>query len=146
MKKIKREDYINELVKLNNINYVELGRNEFGVDCIGLPILALSKLNIKIKEDLSFYSPVGNSTDLINALSINCKLKNFKELEKGDILLIRYLSTPQHLAIFLGDYYKNGNNYIIHASNLSDKKVKIERFERWENRIISIYSFNFFEN
>lgn len=143
---ISRDDFINELIKLDGVNYVEMGRNQFGVDCIGLPVFAMKNLGIEIKEDLKYYSPVGNGKDLIEALSSTCKLKSYKEMQKGDLLLIRYLSTPQHLAIFLGDYYKNGNKYIIHASNLSDKKVKIERLENWEKRIISVYSFNLFKD
>lgn len=145
-KYILRQNFVDELIKLNGIRYQDMGRNEHGLDCIGLPIFALSKLKMKVEGDRTFYSPIANGRDLQEALELNCKTKAFKEMQKGDLLLIRYSSTPHHLAIFLGDYYNNGSHYIIHASNLTDRKVKIERFENWEKRVISIHSFNFFKD
>ncbi len=137
---IKKEDFIESLLDCKDIKYHNFGRNKFGLDCVGLPVFALSKLDYEFLDDLSVYSVVGDGYTLTNILSKNSHKKNIDNLEKGDIIVVKFFKHPQHVLIFLDSCFENDNKkYVIHASSLK-KKVVIEDFGLWKDKIIAAYT------
>ena len=54
--------------------------------------------------------------------------KDKSEMAIGDILLMSFGGHPTHIALYMGDYFENGGEYIIH-SYLPLRKVVEQRLE-----------------
>lgn len=135
---------INEALKLKDIPYHHQGRNLSGLDCAGLIVLTAKNLGIypeKVNPDYTGYSMIPDGRQLYNVFKKYCFEKDKNKLEPGDILLMRFKDNPQHVAIYLGDYLNNGQEYFIH-SHMHAKKVVVDHLNNyWKNKIISSFEF-----
>ena len=103
------------------------------LDCAGLIVIIAHQLGFEYNE-LPGYGRIPYQGLLEAVLDSQPCLERVFEKQPGDILLIKFRTDPQHLAIFTGDT-------IIHSFSVV-KKVCEHRFDRdWENRICRIYRF-----
>lgn len=131
-----------EKVCLNvGVKYHPCGRNEFGLDCIGAGVVKpLNDCGVDTSHvDLKAYSPEGDGINLSYIFNNMFNQKSIDEIKEGDIILMKFFKHPQHIGVFLGNYYNNGKNYMLHASTLYDK-VAIHDFNDWINRVVCVYS------
>lgn len=144
MENITIDDFINELKKCEGIPYHHAGRNEFGLDCVGIIVYVLEKLGLDYEGDLKSYSVLGDGLNLSYILTKNC-LNNPAGRENpkvGDILLMSFLKHPQHVAVYLGDR-GDGVDCIIHSSNMLNS-VKIQPYFGWKHRVNQVYTLKHF--
>lgn len=145
-KKIKRKVFTDNCVSLLNAPYHPLGRSEAGIDCVGVPIVGMKKSGIDI-YDMKVYPHNGDGITLSKILGEMGRQKSISDIKEGDILLIKFSRHPQHVAVYLGDHYKNGENYMIHAYSIPDKVI-IENVRDWlsSRRIVAAFELNDFED
>jgi cell wall-associated NlpC family hydrolase len=107
-----------------------------GIDCAGLIIEVAKEANIfENGSDYSGYSMIPDGITLQKHLDTYAVKKNINDLKEGDIILFKLLNNPQHLAIYLG------NNLIIHAYSTVGKTTIHRLDDKWNKRIVAVYSY-----
>lgn len=109
-----------------------------GLDCAGF-IVELAKECKLYKDkviDLKNYSASPDGKTLREALlKGTAKEKLFTDIKIGDIILMRFLQNPQHLALYMPD------NKIIHAYSTAGKVIIHDLDDKWKNKIVSVFEF-----
>ena len=107
----------------------------FGLDCAGVVMHVARQIGVEA-IDVSGYGATPNHAQLENSLNCQPCLERVAvgERQPGDILLMRFLSDPQHLAICAGDT-------IIHAYAQVGACVEHRLSSLWAARIVSVYRF-----
>lgn len=132
---------------------IEKNKLKFSLDCAGLLVESLKDTDLlKEGDDLidTNYSRIPDGNTLTNHLNKIADYKSINEILPGDIVLMAFGGYPTHLALWMGDYFNNGGNYIIH-SYLPSRKVVVHRVEEYEDfdinsnvinkhNIIAVYS------
>lgn len=119
----KKEEIINNIklflskcIENEGKRFYTAGRSENGTDCAGLPILKLCEMGFDIGDlDVKNYSKNPDGHMLVSHLNDRLERINKSDKLPGDILLMSFNNVATHIAVFLGDYYNNGEDYIIHA-------------------------------
>jgi len=118
------------------VPFFHAGRNENGLDCIGLVIAAAAAANVFILDDQS-YSPIVNAEYLWKRLRDTCDIvMDFELLLPGDIILFNIAASPQHVAMVTEPY---PNIMIIHAFQTVGHVVEHELDRHWDRRIVGLY-------
>ena len=104
-----------------------------GVDCAGVVVHAVRSCGVDVK-DVVGYGPTPNKGLLEQSLEGHLALikVNKTEMTAGDILLMRFVREPQHLAVFTGDG-------IVHAYEAAGKCCEHGLDEAWRSRIVQVY-------
>lgn len=111
---------------------IEENKNRFNLDCAGLLVETLKDSNLFNEgDDLSNYSRIPDGNSLMMHLHKIADLKHIEEMQIGDIILMAFGGHATHLAFYIGDYFNNGGEYIIH-SYLPLRKVTVHRLEEYE--------------
>lgn len=114
---------------------IEENKKRLKLDCAGLLVEVLKDCDLYNEgDDLIYtnYSRIPDGNTLRNHLNNIADLKHIDDILPGDILLMAFGSHPTHLAFYLGDYFNNGCEYIIH-SYLPLRKVVIQRLENYDD-------------
>lgn len=119
------------------------GRTPGGaLDCAGLVIVVAEKLGADY-VDQQGYSRYPSDGLLESALDAQPCLRRVAlvDMQPGDVLLMRFNSDPQHLAIFAGrsDVYQAEG--IIHAWLQARKVCEHVLTDEWRSRIVRVYRF-----
>jgi cell wall-associated NlpC family hydrolase len=123
-------DLIAEARTLIGLPFVHCGRNEHGVDCVGVILVPAQRLGLTTFEPAT-YSPGGHGEYLKECVEENCELVEGLA-QPGDILLFRIRKRLQHLA------YLTAGLTMIHAR---EQIGVVESFidQRWTDRIAGVY-------
>jgi cell wall-associated NlpC family hydrolase len=113
------------------IRWRHQGRNEHGVDCVGLVVVVCRALGVSSYDNPAYSRDPDGSKFLhhiqeAGAIRIDPKLK-----EEGDLIAFRYDGRPCHIGILTGD------NQVIHSYR-SARKVRIDRLTP-EAPVIAVY-------
>ena len=103
-----------------------------GVDCAGLIVGVARELGI-FDHQFVGYGREPNNGMLEKELSKYCERIN--SIKPGCILLMRFKTEPQHLAIYTDE------NTIIHAYQSIGKCIEHTLDEKWNRRIVSCWGF-----
>lgn len=101
------------------------------LDCAGVVVHVVRKLGLDY-EDVPAYGLVPFNGLLEKALDAQPCLERVESAQAGDILLMRFLGEPQHLAVFTG-------TSIVHAYLAIGKVCEHDLDDDWRSRIIRIY-------
>lgn len=107
-----------------------------GVDCSGLVISVARTLGLTDYQATGYPKhPDGNEmrrvcSEMMDEISID-------DAQPGDVILFKFISDPQHLAI-VGDHPSGGLS-IIHAFAVSRKVVEAILDDVWRSRVIAVY-------
>jgi len=115
--------------------FVHQGRSPgVGLDCAGLGIVSAKAAGIFIK-DFSGYprTPFDGMLKKMFDEQKNLIRVDASDLSPGDILLMRFSSQPQHVAIMSND------GYIIHAYQNIGKVVEHRLDANWRRKIVAVY-------
>lgn len=104
-----------------------------GLDCAGLVVHVANSLGIE-HHDQGNYARTPSDGLLEAALDGQQCLERVSEMQRGDVLLMRFLSQPQHLAIFTGET-------IVHSYQTVGKVCEHGLDDKWLRRIVGIYRF-----
>lgn len=108
----------------------------FGIDCAGVVIHICRTLGLDA-VDVDGYGRTPNAGQLqrtMDAQPILQRVPDIAARQPADLLLMRFATDPQHLAIFSG-------NTIIHAHEASGKCVEHVLSPVWASRIVAVYRF-----
>ena len=110
------------------------GRTERGLDCAGFIIRVSYELGLA-HEDWRAYGrqPDGSAVESILA-RLGVVVPKPK---RGDVLLLRFNGTPQHLAIATE---RRGQLYIVHSHSSAGRVVEHRFDERWRSRLVRAYT------
>ena len=104
-----------------------------GMDCIGVAAHIAKSLGLDHTESQG-YSPSPSNGLLESALGAQSCLFEARDMQVGDLLLMRFAEEPQHVAIFAGDT-------IIHSYQNVGKVVEHPFSDVWRARVVKIYRF-----
>lgn len=105
----------------------------YGLDCIGLAIVALNAAGIPVRDRADYgVRPDGQS--LVAAIVEHGGFR-VEEVEAGDILLFRYDNQPQHVALATSE------TTMIHSFAPAGKVVETDIGTYWTRRLMGIYRF-----
>ena len=109
-----------------------------GCDCAGLVIGVARECGVKgIEFDVNGYDRKPSGNELHSHCSTHMATVPLADMKPADVVLMRFETEPQHLAI-LGDYVGGGLS-IIHAYAFSRKVVETRLDELWLSRIVCAY-------
>lgn len=131
-----KNDCCNTALELIGTPYHHQGRLAgVGGDCAFVPIYIAIKNNLPY-GDVSNYSRIPDGKTLRDTLKNNTEKEvTLAEAEPGDILLMRFMNEPQHIAILMP------NNQILH-SYIRARKVVIHNFdESWREKVVGVFVF-----
>lgn len=133
-----REEICNKALEYLDVPFHHQGRNKFGVDCAGLIVCVAQELRLFHEQvsDIKGYSRIPDGKQLREVL-INgtAKEKTINELQPGDILLMRFVNEPQHVALYMP------KNQIIHSYQRAGKVTIHDLDKAWRSRIISCFEY-----
>jgi cell wall-associated NlpC family hydrolase len=116
-------------------------KHDGGCDCLGLIV----NLGLRTKYgdllnlyDQISYSRANSSNILLTQLDLLLDKVEFKNIQPGDLILLRINNWPQHLAIISSVRPIK----IIHSYIQAKKVVEHHLPEEWQNRIMAIYRSN----
>ena len=107
-----------------------------GLDCAGVVIHICRTLGLDA-VDVDGYGRTPNAGQLqrtLDAQPIMQRVPDIAARQPADLLLMRFATDPQHLAIFTG-------NTIIHAYAAAGKVVEHLQSPVWMSRIVAVYRF-----
>lgn len=104
-----------------------------GLDCAGVVAHVVERAGYSYTAPTNYgRQPFrGVLEDTLNSQEILHRVP-LSDMQKGDILLMRFAKEPQHLAIYTG-------NGIIHAYETVKKCVEHGLDEPWQKRIVAVY-------
>lgn len=111
-----------------------------GLDCAGLYVIICQSLDIP-HQDATGYPRTPYDGELERQMDAQPALRRIPvdEAEKGDILVMRMTSAPQHIALHAGE--SNGYPCVIHASEEHGKVCHHRIDELWRARVVRAYRF-----
>lgn len=104
-----------------------------GVDCVGLIYGVGQKFGL-IDSDYTEYGREPHKNTLEREAVLRVDWLGDIEPQPADILLMRFLREPQHVAIFTG-------RNIIHAYSGIGKVVEHILDDKWRKRVVGVYGF-----
>lgn len=125
---------VEEARKLIGVPFFHAGRTDRGLDCVGL--LYLSAKNAGLGEfDIPPYSVNIDTDVLISGIErYLMRLHDVDPTEVGDVLLLRIMRAPIHLAM-VSTIRGENPGYMIHAYQSMGKVVEIPYDITWQNRL-----------
>ena len=113
--------------------YHHSGRDKNGVDCAGVLYCIFKDLGKPLRP-IPMYGRLTTSKFLLDQVEENFTFVtgHLDDALPGDILLIRFNKTPQHLAVYTGDT-------IIHSYEKSGAVVEQRLNDMWKKRIVGVY-------
>jgi cell wall-associated NlpC family hydrolase len=130
------QDIVNDAREMLGVRWHHQGRNEYGIDCIGLAIYIAKKRGLSDYDETG-YGRLPESKRLW--LALNAQMDRVKEMQPGDLLLMRFEIEPQHVAFYTGDS-------IIHALTQARKVVEHPLDQLWLSRVVAIFRFRGLSN
>ncbi len=109
---------------------------ETGLDCAGVCVYVAFAIGLRPVDPVGYGRTPANG-QLENTLDMQeflVRLPNVDQRQPGDILLMRFLDDPQHIAVFCGPT-------IVHAYESVGKCCEHIIDDKWARRIVRVYRF-----
>lgn len=130
--------------QLIGVRFAHQGRSPLGLDCLGLLILVAQRLDLKfggkpaIELDVPHYGARPDIALLKAKLDGHLVAIEAKQVGAGDIVLLKVMGSPQHLAL-LSDYPMAGELGMIHAYAPARQVVEHRYDRHWRNNLYAAY-------
>lgn len=110
------------------------GRTRHGLDCAGLILLAYRDAGV-LFEDIKGYGRNPHKDGLQQA--VERQLHAVDDMQPGDVLLMRFIREPQHVALVTD--LPDGRIGVIHAHSQVGRVVEHALDAKWRRRIVGVY-------
>ena len=135
-----RQDVIKETREWIGTRYKHLGRVKgVSVDCVGLIIGVGRALGLS-GFDTADYSQLPDPVVMKKHLDNELIRIELSEAQPGDILWIKWIQSPQHVAIISGRD-DEGNQKMIHAYAEIRRCAEHAISELWRQRVVAAYKY-----
>lgn len=130
-----------EARKFLGVKFQHAGRNEHGLDCIGLLVLATRNAGMEVYDNPD-YSPIVNSEYLVDELShAAVRLPEGTAPRVGDVMLFNVGRHPQHVALITNVGLEDPNDVtMIHSYQTVGRVVEHPLDVNWARRAVSLWS------
>lgn len=123
-------DYVKECI---GVKFRWMGRDKFGIDCIGLTYYPIKQMGKEYEKSNTFvYKSFTFESEIDNYF--NHFFDEVKDMQTGDVLMFSLDRNIKHFAVLDGDH-------IIHANILNRKVVREYFNDDLKKRIIKIYRY-----
>jgi cell wall-associated NlpC family hydrolase len=128
------ERFLQELRRWEGVPFHHQGRNRFGIDCVGLAIVALAEQGITVETPANYSrSAQGRALlDRIESSGLVQRCEQLLPIDAGDVLVFRVGDDPQHVAIALGD------GWMIHSATRTGVGI-VCLSPMWLDRLVARY-------
>ncbi|MCY1555786.1 hypothetical protein D9M68_924740 [compost metagenome] len=111
-----------------------------GMDCAGVLVHCFQRLGLPYHDESGYpRNPYDGQLEKILDSQPSLRRIAVDEAGAGDVLVMRMVRAPQHIAIHAGQY--NGHPYVIHGSE-QHGKVCLHRLDaQWFGRVMRAYCF-----
>jgi hypothetical protein len=92
------EDFVLAVEGLIGTRITHRGRSASGIDCVGVPLVAMRAVGIDAEEPAE-YGVIPSATLLAGYLKKCCTLVMFEDRQRGDILQVRIGNQGRHCAV-----------------------------------------------
>ena len=142
--RVKRQVIACEARKLLGLPFIHQGRNELGLDCVGLLVQVAKTINYPNIIDAENYQRTPSASVLENLMAENCDEIPLAEAGLGDFILMRLGGAkPRHVAIISNveiDNVRAIEPMMIHAlSNGNIHRVVEQPLSDWRNQFYKAY-------
>jgi hypothetical protein len=126
------------------VRFAHQGRNEFGLDCLGLLILTAHKLGVTFDGegvhalDVPHYGRRPDVVLLKQKLDTHLLPIALEQVTVGDVMLLKIDGSPQHLAL-ISDYPMAGELGMIHAYAQARQVVEHRYDAHWRRESYAAY-------
>lgn len=121
--------------KYIGVPFFHAGRSVYGLDCVGLLVLAAKDAGVDVPDETS-YSPFINADYLKSRIDMVCReLTLGEEPQVGDLVLFRVSRSPQHMAL-ISDLKPMT---IIHSFQTIGRVIEHELDAHWNKRVAGYY-------
>ena len=103
-----------------------------GLDCAGLVVCALRHVGIEV-PDVAGYGRLPRHNLFLGQVEANCTRIPHADASAGDLLMFRWTSEPQHVAIYAG------GGSIVHAYQAARGVVEHDLDDIWRGRLMGTY-------
>lgn len=112
--------------------WVHQGRNEHGVDCVGLCVLALRDSGIEVRDRTDY----GQDPDgTLRAEFIRVMGQPHQDIRPGDMVIVKFRA-ERHAAIVSSNAF---GLTLIHADSSHGRVVEHNIDDRWRRRIVGAW-------
>lgn len=108
-----RDEFATEIESFIGTPIAHMGRSENGVDCVGLIILAASRIGLSINSEGS-YGLLPSEGALTTALEHNAKRISRNEVRRGDLVQVFKGQQARHVGVYVGENVA-GQPLYVHA-------------------------------
>ena len=117
------------------------GRSVTGLDCAGLIVWVAQELGIEHHDSAGYgRRPSGGLLEAaLDSQPGLARVTNKNDLQRGDVLLMRFSGDPQHLGVFAGET-------MIHAYSTVGQVCEHRFSGVWKARVVRVYRFTGIES
>lgn len=134
-------DFCNKAIEYIDTPFKHQGRlKNKGLDCCGLVVCVAKECEIYTGGDRKDYSRIPDGHMMLENLREHLIEVDLKDIQPGDVLLMKFENEPQHVAIYMP------NNEIIHSYATLGKVTKHQYSQDWKDKTIAAFRFPAFYN
>lgn len=122
---------------LVDVPFHHAGRSPYGVDCVGLLVLAAHTAGLRVYDSMQ-YSPIVDARSLKAHLAISCDEVCGGCTMPCDVLVLRVGTSPQHLAL-VTEVENDVPTMIVHAHQTVGRVVEEAYTIRWSRRLAGVW-------
>ncbi len=134
---ITRESLVAEARKWKGVRWRHEGRNEHGVDCVGLVVMVAKALD-RFNYDVKGYAREPFNLDMLKHFKANMVQKPINDAKPGDVVIFRDNKFPFHVGV-LGVKY--GELSLIHAYAARKEVVEQLYLPEWSKLALACFEF-----
>lgn len=139
---ITREVIVAEARKWKDVKWRHEGRNENGIDCVGLAVVVAKGLDL-FHYDVTGYTRQPTSLDMLVHFRANMTEKPVGDAKPGDIVIFRDGQFPFHVGMIADKY---GELSLIHAYAGRKKVIEELYLPEWSKLALACFEFIGLEN
>jgi cell wall-associated NlpC family hydrolase len=134
---VTRTQIVDEARKWKNVRWRHEGRNEHGIDCVGLPAVVAWKLGIS-DYDFHGYAREPSNLSLLKHFRLAMIEKPVAQVQIGDVVAFRDNRYPFHVGIIANKYDQLS---VIHAYAARKKVVEELYNPEWSKLVLACFEF-----
>jgi cell wall-associated NlpC family hydrolase len=133
-----RSKVVAEARALVGVPFQHAGRNEYGLDCLGLIVLAARNAGLDVYDNCS-YSQIVNPEFMAAEIEAAAeRLPGLSSVLPGDVVLFSVAGSPQHMALISEKF--DTYMLMVHSYQSAGRVVEHPLDRTWRRRVVACYT------